>query len=136
MVYAEDLKSSGCETTLAGSSPALSIPTIPQQGGKCMRTTQYIGLTGAGAKFVSKLRPLNVPEHKTTGMFGEDVPLGTWTDGIHVFKEIVQLKPWSSGPMIFTCIEAQYFEKQRIFEWMEDFNVIGEFNQPQGTYYV
>ncbi len=72
-----------------------------------MRMTQYIGLNQAGRLFVKDLEEV-VTSNETTGMFGEGVPLGEWRSVVgHRIKEIVQCEIWSSGPMIFTCIEHE-----------------------------
>jgi len=51
----------------------------------------------------------------TLGMFGEEEPLRTYKlkDG-RTAMEVVQAEPWSSGPVIFTCLEV---DGERIGEW-------------------
>jgi hypothetical protein len=54
----------------------------------------------------------------TSGMFGEELSLGAWKlkDG-RVVREIEQASPWSSGPVIFTCLEV---DGERIGEWSQE----------------
>jgi hypothetical protein len=85
-----------------------------------MRTTQYIGLNALALEFVATLEKLDI-KHFTTGMFEEEVPLGVWkdTDGT-IYKEVVQIEPWSSGPMIFTCVEVYGVKpKMWLHQWIE-----------------
>lgn len=90
------------------------------------RTTQFIGLNDAALRYVKNLKPLK-SDLSTTGMFDEEITLQRWEmpDDIHTGKgtmtprgddgqlqpcmrEVVQTVPWSSGPMIFTCLALDY----------------------------
>ena len=80
-----------------------------------MRTTQYIGLTKLAEDYVSKLKELK-SDTSTFGMFDEDILLRRWEmpedykydrEG-ECIREVVQVTPWSSGPMIFTCLEFDF----------------------------
>lgn len=98
-----------------------------------MRTTQFIGLNKVGLDYTHSLERVTTDNH-TLGMFEEKVPLGEWidVDGVHV-KEVVQMAPWSSGPMIFTCLVRQ---NTRLAEWVECKNVYGQFDRGSGRMYV
>ena len=126
-----------------------------------MRTTQYIGLTKRAQDFVADLQPIAGSKNNTLGMFQEEVPLGEWVGELPDFvlhtcgikecktftgvklpvkvKEIEQASPWSSGPMIFTCLEVEIVggQKEKAFEWVEDRSIKGrEFDYDKGIYWV
>jgi hypothetical protein len=96
-----------------------------------MRTTQFIGLTRKAHDFVQNLKQLDSDTH-TCGMFGEEIPLRKWESPpefhvsypndkrIPVIREVVFATPWSSGPMIFTCLEFDYLNggKTEFFQWV------------------
>jgi len=106
------------------------------------RSTQYIGLTDRAHRFLKEHDSMmSCSENRCTkGMFEEDIPLGTWritlrktsptlgepADQQHfIVREVVQAEPWSSGPMIFTCLEFDFGQgdedfRTRIFQWIED----------------
>lgn len=69
------------------------------------RSTQYIGLTKKAEEMSDRWKRVKNSTNWAGGMFGEEVPLNEWhrEDGSLV-REIVQASPWSSGPMIFTCL--------------------------------
>jgi len=112
-----------------------------------MRTTQYIGLTKAAETFVNGLKELP-SDSNTKGMFDESIPLRKWE--IHqmftasvqreraCIREKLQDSPWSSGPMLFTCLEVDYGNgaKSAAFEWVHDPDVNSEYNQEDGTFWV
>ncbi len=125
------------------------------------RSTQFIGLTKKAQEYVSKLEPLNgvytdndgarfEEDNKTFGMFDEDIPLGAWKHPERgILREIVQESPWSSGPMIFTClawdIGNRYEGDQRVypdnsitlFEWTHNPSVKDvEFDPESGELWV
>ena len=101
-----------------------------------MRTTQYIGLNAAGLRFVKDLECVTHIRNTTEGMFMEEIPLGVWMSvGGHIIKEVVQVAPWSSGPMIFTCLDHE--NGRRYHEWKEDESMRGqEYDHEAGLYYV
>jgi hypothetical protein len=102
-----------------------------------MRCTQFVGLTGEARDFLDgnvnmvDSRPCphcgkmtetemeKIDEGRfTVGMFDEEIPLSTYRlkDG-RIAREVVQADPWSSGPVIFTCLEV---EGLRIGEWPQE----------------
>lgn len=99
------------------------------------RTTQYIGLHHGATKYLvnNGFKPIPT-DNQTTGMFGEPVPLGEWNNeqGAHI-REVVQAEPWSSGPMIFTCLQR---DGQQLCKWEEDENISNEFSYEDGKFYV
>ncbi len=114
-----------------------------------MRCTQYIGLTKRAQDFVNGLNCVKNSNHHTEGMFGEDVPLGEWLldedivigDKVKILiKEVVQVAPWSSGPMIFTCLDYDSGSRDKSFkflEWTMDPHVKNQqFDHSSGTYFV
>lgn len=98
-----------------------------------MRTTQFIGLTKNAKSFVAALHEI-LSARTTTGMFDEEIGLLSWIDeGMDAYDEIVQVVPWSSGPMIFTCLLCN---GKRMFEWLEDESVKGEVDFEGGKYWA
>ena len=102
-----------------------------------MRCTQWVGLSVEARDFLDKnantigSRPCpHCGKHTeevmetvkvdacATGMFGEELPLEAWKlkDG-RVAQEVEQASPWSSGPVIFTCLEI---DGERIGEWPQE----------------
>lgn len=88
----------------------------------------------------------------TTGMFGEPVmgyiyyiePEHPSVNIEYRLTEIVQDVPWSSGPIIFTCLKAEIVKKSgqtldmgEYFRWMVDPSVGSqEFDEETGRYYI
>lgn len=109
------------------------------------RTTQFIGLTNDASQYVANLRQLESDTH-TTGMFDEEIPLRKWDapeefqhpDRDACVREVVQAEPWSSGPMIFTCLELDFGNggKGEFLQWIEDPNVRGEVDQERGRFWI
>jgi len=102
------------------------------------RETQFIGLTQAAKNFVAQCIP--IPHDSfTLGMFEEEVPLRKWEmhglllypDRDMCIREVVQEAPWSSGPMIFTCLELDWGNgmKTMAFEWIHDPTLGREFQE-------
>lgn len=114
-----------------------------------MRTTQFIGLTREAEDFVKDLKSLP-SDRKTFGMFGEEIPLRKWElhsclQGMNTseevpqcIREIEQANPWSSGPMIFTCLQIDFGDKatQLIFEWIENPLIENEADKEKGQFWV
>ena len=119
-----------------------------------MRTTQYIGLTKAAQDFLADYCQPIETTNSTSGMFGEDIPLGEWVVikdweavkmrnsksfiGLKVTEE-EQCTPWSSGPMIFTNLDIHYENGtvgEDFFSWIDDPTVLGEFDSATGRMYV
>lgn len=95
-----------------------------------MRETQFIGLTISAEKFVEGLERL-FSDREVEGMFEEKIPLKRWK--MHpifsrddrpsaCIREIEQCCPWSSGPMIFTCLEIDWGNgaQSLCYQWVED----------------
>lgn len=113
------------------------------------RETQFIGLTRLAEEFVKDLEALP-SDTSTSGMFGEKIPLSCWKlPDTEKFKhaneregscirEKVQATPWSSGPMIFTCLEIDFGNdaKVDVLQWIDDPRVKGEVDKGQGRFWV
>lgn len=103
-------------------------------GGIKMRETQFYGLTSEAKKFIednytedkveiyrngklesTKFEPKSEVYAHTQGMFDEDLPLHKYFSDKEVITEVVQFTTWSSGLMIFTCLERE--NGNRLFEW-------------------
>ena len=112
------------------------------------RTTQYVGLTRRAECFVAGRQPL--PCVRTVeGTCGEPVRLREWeangeaatvklTD-VLIIREVVQAMPWSCGAMIFSCLEVEYNNGERVqfHQWTPDPEVAGQqFHKENGTYWV
>ena len=99
-----------------------------------MRMTQFVGLSEKAEKFLED-KAVKVPANKcphcggitqyridrkeydkTFGMFEEEIPLHEYelTNG-EMWREVVQAAPWSSGPVIFLCLEDEM--KTQHFKW-------------------
>jgi hypothetical protein len=99
-----------------------------------MRATQFIGLNAAGKAFVADLEP--VPTDACTyGMFDEPIALRAWRDDNGIVREIVQISPWSSGPVILTCLEYDD-GSGRFAEWKEDSRFGCALDVEAGIYYI
>lgn len=111
-----------------------------------MRTTQFIGLTKLASDFVKNLKEL--PTDKSThGMFDEEIVLRKWEinekykndrDG-ECIREVVQEVPWSSGPMIFTCLEFDFGNEatEQFCQWIKYPGVSGqEYDAEKGYLWV
>ena len=104
------------------------------------RSTQYVGLNGYALAYVKNAIKTEIIPKITTGMFDEyisgtryymPVPEGPNTE--YYFDEVVQCEPWSSGPMIFTCLQCYIVKKSgqkidmgRCFQWMIDPSLSGQ----------
>lgn len=80
-----------------------------------MRTTQYIGLTNRAKEFLKTCVEVE-SKSSTFGMFDEQIPLGTWEctskyEQKWRFTEVLQMSPWSSGPMLFTHLKWELVRK-------------------------
>lgn len=108
------------------------------------RTTQFIGLTAHAVAFIKETGCVCQPsDTHVVGMFDEKIPLRKWLwtdkDANYVIREFVQEIPWSSGPMIFTCLEIAWTPKSRslILTWVSDPREEGnEYNYERGTMWV
>ena len=102
------------------------------------RSTQFIGHTTEVSTFLKTCEKLEKCG-EVAGMFGEHVyDLHKYKDSRgNVWKEKVQAEPWSSGPMIFLCIEKVSSEKQIQCGWKQDDSVRGqEFDYELGLFWV
>lgn len=112
-----------------------------------MRTTQFIGYPGYAKELVRDLTPVD-PDSFAIGMFDEKLPLKKWEPRnikhdhpLHTARavnEVVQTVPWSSGPMIFTCLEIEWQNgyKSRCCEWVANPMIRDEVNYELGHYWV
>jgi hypothetical protein len=111
------------------------------------RQTQYIGLIRQAMNFIADYQRVENSVNFIFGMFQEVVPLGEWVskhDGTKFWKikEVVQFEPWSSGPMIFTCLVG-FFRNDKTCEhpisflgWVEDPRMTNEYDVEKGTMWV
>ena len=109
------------------------------------RSTQYIGLTASAKEWIQTHLPTKMDSDTFThGMFDEHIPLSKWEVTLNsgkrvVVRECVQEVPWSSGPMIFTCLEVDFGNggKTKIWEWVHDPDMEGvEFDETAGRLWV
>jgi hypothetical protein len=114
------------------------------------RTTQYIGLTDDARDYLKKHATAQELYEMTTGMFNEaiggniyDLPVPNGPNKRYYAKEVVQAEPWSSGPMIFTCLElflekdcGQVINHGRIFQWVDNPGLHGEYDPKKGHKWV
>ena len=116
-----------------------------------MRTTQYIGLNQDALDFVEKNK-IEEPEAilLCQGMFDEDVPGRQWRlkppkgpNAAFIAKEVMQITPWSSGPMIFTSLEMILVKEEgdkvgmgTAFDWVWNPELEGEYDPVKGQYNV
>jgi len=110
------------------------------------RSTQFIGLTRDAEEYVKNLEPME-SDTNALGMF-EEIPLRKWKIPEQFkysqerpnacLREVVQASPWSSGPMIFTCLEADFGNgaKSKFLEWISDPRVEDEVDQKNGKFWV
>lgn len=99
------------------------------------RSDQWIGLTNLARKFVKT--GIDSPENhgSVDPAFGiSPFKTGAWVVGGTLYREVVQITPWSSGPMYFTCLVNPKGEK--LFEWIQDREVRGEVDEERGRYWV
>jgi hypothetical protein len=104
------------------------------------RLTQYIGLTKRAMMFVAGLQLLST-ERTVHGTCGEIITLKEWLgepafSAGSLIREVVQATPWSSGVMMFTCLEVEYpnGERKQFAQWITFPDV--EFDKEAGTFWV
>jgi len=117
-----------------------------------MRTTQYVGLNQYALNYV-KGAVRTETYNMTEGMFMEPVvgtiyhmPVPNGPNKAYILKEVVQCAPWSSGPVIFTCLEAtlvkesgQKLDWGKMFKWIRDPSLgeeHKEYDKETGRYWV
>ena len=105
------------------------------------RSTQFIGLPTRATEFIESLEELE-SDTQTFGMFGETIPLRRWKYGDRdtpCIREIVQATPWSSGPMIFTCLEIDFGNggtSGKVLQWIQDPRVTREISEDYNSMWV
>lgn len=118
-----------------------------------MRETQYIGLTKRAQDYVEGLNKLD-SDQSISGMFDEEIPLKRWDvpqdyksehHPKRCIREVVQATPWSSGMMIFTCLELYLANgindpevgKIKMLQWVDDPTVGDrEYDEETGRFWV
>jgi len=117
------------------------------------RSTQFIGLNKCAQRFIMECAIDNENNRRmystVEGMFEEKNPLYCWKIKFHpedekeyTVEEVVQAEPWSSGPMIFTCLEVIFDDqagkdgRYRICEWRCNPLVKGEVDYECGEFWV
>lgn len=101
------------------------------------RSTQFIGHTADVAAFLETCEKLEKCG-EVTGMFDEHVcDLHKYKDKYgNVWKERIQAEPWSSGPMIFLCIQGEFDGTTQTKGWTVNSSLKGEYDPVAGEYYV
>lgn len=103
------------------------------------RFDQYIGLTKDAINFIEKLKKeqnatidkiILCPKDQSLGqhedIIGSEISVLTKSPNKkYVYKEIIQMVPWSSGPMYFSCLRffihkecGQIIHVGDIFQWV------------------
>jgi len=111
------------------------------------RSTQFIGLTKEAERYISGLKELE-SDSFANGLI-EKIPLKRWiiSEDFECCKdrpsaclrEVVQAAPWSSGPMIFTCLEADFGNKckAKFLQWIDDPRIREqEFDYEKGRFWA
>jgi len=106
-----------------------------------MRCTQFIGLRQSAHDFLKENFTQVESSRSTTGMFDEVVPLREWVPNAHgdivKVREVEQTAPWSSGPMIFTCLEIEKTTGKFLdYMWKQDRAVVSEYDRGTGAFWV
>ncbi len=108
-----------------------------------MRCTQYIGLTAAARAFLDRIKAEKVKDIIIDeGMFGEGVSGYVWKATVNdtqiTITETVDVVPWSSGPMIFTCLNILEGEHDigKHYQWNIDPTCDNEYDRELGVFYV
>lgn len=106
------------------------------------RSDQWIGLTREGEEWFSKQKGV----HRTKepiGFYAFNFPEEIYGREVQVegkiYREHIQVAPWSSGPMYFTNVmvldkDGNFLEWK--FSWKEDERVFGEVDYDNGKYYI
>lgn len=102
-----------------------------------MRMTQIIGLTNAAKNFVSGLNEVDSDTH-TIGMFDEKIKFRRWEYEDGYIREKLQASAWSSGPMLFYCLEYDFGNGSgaEILQWVTDPRVEDEADHERGAFWV
>ena len=106
-----------------------------------MRCDQYVGLTKEAKTWVkNNFKKSQIKTYNMCHQAFNSEPLKGLLikDGDVTYKELVQCSPWSSGPMYFTCIGA--FNQNGLigtmFQWKENPDIVYEYDEVTGEYYV
>lgn len=108
------------------------------------RTTQFVGLNRRAEKFIGD-RTLLPSVRTVEGTCGEKIKLREWLSNGNIFpkntviREVVQALPWSCGAMIFTCLEVEYQngEKVQFHHWVPcPLADEKQYDKESGTYWV
>lgn len=93
------------------------------------RSTQYIGLSPSAIEFLSKHKNKSIGSWKMTKGIGYEDVMGSIYEvevgencGVpytETYVEIVDVEPWSSGPMIHTALRS-LSSGEKLFPWKED----------------
>ena len=120
------------------------------------RSTHYIGLTYDARSYIERLRNSGsiISESEVflcEGMSGESIYGKKWTvyppPGPNVAEELletVQTIVWSSGPMVFTCLQATLVKEngqlltsdEPYFRWVLNPEIEYEVDREKGHYFV
>jgi hypothetical protein len=118
-----------------------------------MRCHQYVGLTKEADEFLAahveripdvvcpkckeviSTKPHILSVVKEDAFYGDGPNLRTYVlKDKRLAKEVVQVQPWSSGPMSFICLEI---DEKRWFEWKADESIRGqEVDYKRGLFWV
>lgn len=107
------------------------------------RSDQFIGLTKEGQSFLNDLEKDYPIKYVTIGDWAFNpgkIQGAEVTTKDFIYREEIQLAPWSSGPMYLTCINI--YDKQSgkcigsIYPWVEDKKVKGEIDYDHGKYWI
>jgi len=115
-----------------------------------MRCTQFIGLNSYARKWLEKPNFTCIgKEEITTGIGNEPIYGTVWQGelpwGMVEVKEVVDKVPWSSGPMIFTCLKVFKLQEEgpmevgEYFRWMADPSLEDEgkeYDEETGRYFI
>lgn len=106
-----------------------------------MRCDQYIGLTKKAKTWIKEnFKESQIGSYNMCHQaFNKDPLKGILIkDGDLIFKEVVQCSPWSSGPMYLTCIGAYKQDKLLgyMFTWKENPDIVYEYDEIAGEYYI
>ena len=69
-----------------------------------MRSDQFMGLSRRGLQLVDGLQPMKVGFFE--GAFGNLFDITAYfRGGVEVYREFIQVQPWSSGPVFFIALQ-------------------------------
>lgn len=107
------------------------------------RSDQFIGLTKQGDIFEDMLERAGFVKSSydicESAFDPYPVEGSVYRLGPLIFREVLQVSPWSSGPMYFTCWQEENDKGKpvrQLYRWEEDPELKTEFNYEAGTYWV